>query len=123
MKRGNNSGFTLIEIMIVVSIIGLLVVLALPSFLKSRKQAQGRRTVNDARQMDSAVDQWAIDYNKKDGDTIDTAAVATYLKTSWRSSDVLGNSFSVNSVGVTQIQIHTTTKTKLSGVGVDWGSY
>lgn len=123
MKRGNTSGFTLIEIMIVVSIIGLLVVLALPSFLKARKQSQGRRTVNDARQMDSAVDQWAIDYNKKDGDTVDTAVVASYLKTPWRSKDVLGNAFSVNSVGVTQIQIHTTTKTKLTGVGVDWGSY
>ena len=39
-------------------------------------KAQGRRTVNDARQMDSAVDHWAIDYNKKDGDTVDTTAVA-----------------------------------------------
>src|ERR1035441_9101251 len=78
------AAFTLIEIMIVVAIIGLLAVIALPSMIKARKQSQARRILNDARQMDSAVDLWAIDYNKKDGDTIDTASAATYLKTSWK---------------------------------------
>jgi hypothetical protein len=33
----------------------------LPSFIKARKQSQGRRILNDARQMDAAVDQWAMD--------------------------------------------------------------
>ena len=90
MKQG---GFTLVEIMIVVSIIGLLVVLVLPSFIKSRKQSQGRRIVNDARQLDSAVDQWAMEYSKKDGDPIDTTGAATYLKAGWKTTDVLGNQF------------------------------
>ena len=55
------AAFTLVEIMIVVAIIGLLTVLALPSFIKARKQSQGRRILNDARRMDAAVDQWAMD--------------------------------------------------------------
>src|ERR1035438_8258616 len=62
--RRHMGGFTLVEIMIVVAIIGLLVVLALPSMIKSRKQSQGRRILNDARQMDAAVDQWVREYKK-----------------------------------------------------------
>jgi prepilin-type N-terminal cleavage/methylation domain-containing protein len=119
----HKAAFTLIEIMIVVAIIGLLAVVALPSMIKARKQAQARRTLNDARQMDSAVDQWAIDYNKKDGDAIDTANAASYLKTSWKPNDVLNHAYLVSTVGTSQIDIATTTKSALSGVGVDWGSY
>jgi competence protein ComGC len=126
MTRGTHrqkDAFTLIEIMIVVSIIGLLVVIALPSMIKARKQSQARRTLNDARQMDSAVELWALDYNKKDGDTIDTASAATYLKTSWKPNDVLNHAYVVNTVGTGQINVATTTKSTLSGVGVDWGIY
>ena len=121
--RHHKAAFTLIEIMIVVAIIGLLAVIALPSMIKARKQSQARRVLNDARQMDSAVDQWAIDYNKKDGDAIDTAGAASYLKTSWKPNDVLNHAYGINSVGPTQINVATTTKTALSGVGVDWGIY
>lgn len=120
----SRKGFTLVEIMIVVAIIGLLSVLALPSFIKSRKQAQGRRIMNDVRQMDGAVDQWAMEYAKKDGDAIDTTAVATYLKpNSWDVNDLLGNAYVVGLVGSNQVRIAAATKTALAGVGIDWGSY
>ena len=118
------AGFTLVEIMIVVAIIGLLASLALPSFMKSRKQAQGRRVVNDARQMDGAVDQWAFEFNKKDGDTIDTAGAGTYLKpASWDPGDVLGNAWVIRTVGTNQIGIAVATKSALANVGIDWGPY
>ena len=122
LKR-DGQGFTLVEIMIVVAIIGLLTVLALPSFLKSRKQSQGRRIMNDTRQMDAAVDQWAMEFCKKDGDTIDTVGAATYLKTAWKSNDVLGHAYVLNTVGTGQISIATSTKSALAGVGIDWGVY
>ena len=121
--RRYTSGFTLVEIMIVVAIIGLLVVLALPSMIKARKQSQGRRILNDARQMDAAVDQWAMEYNKKDGDTVDTAAAATYLKSTWKANDILGHPFILNTVGTSQVDIATTTKSALAGVGIDWSTY
>ena len=121
--RNNKAAFTLVEIMIVVAIIGLLAALAVPGFVKARKQSQGRRIINDARQMDAAVDQWALETGQTDTATVNTTSAASYLKTTWKSNDLLGNAYTVNAVGATQIQINATTKTALAGVGIDWGPY
>lgn len=119
----SSAGFTLVEIMIVVAIIGLVAALLLPSLGTARKQSQGRRIINDARQMSSAVDQWAIDNNKKDGDTIVTAQTATYLKGAWPTKDILGNNYRVATVGSNAVTIARRTKNRLAGVGIDWGVY
>jgi type IV pilus assembly protein PilA len=121
--RSNKAAFTLVEIMIVVAIIGLLAALAIPGFVKARKQSQGRRILNDARQMDAAIDQWALENGKKDGDTVITSSAATYLKTAWATNDLLGNLYTVSTVGSGQITVNAATKTALSGVGIDWGAY
>ncbi len=121
--RNNKAAFTLVEIMIVVAIIGLLAALAIPGFVKARKQSQGRRIINDARQMDAAVDQWALENGKKDGDTVDTTAAASYLKTAWKANDLLNNAYTVNTVGATQVVVSATTKSALQGVGIDWGPF
>ncbi len=121
--RRNNAAFTLVEIMIVVAIIGLLAALAVPGFVKARKQSQGRRIINDCRQMDAAIDQWALENGAKDGDTVNTTSAATYLKTSWKTTDLLNNSYVLSAVGATQITISTSTKSALDGVGIDWGIY
>jgi prepilin-type N-terminal cleavage/methylation domain-containing protein len=116
-------GFTLVEIMIVVAIIGLLTVLVVPSLVKARKQSEGRRIVNDARQMNAAVDQWAIDCNMKDGDSINTTETATYLKGAWPKKDILGNNFKLGTVGSTEVTVARKTKNALAGVGIDWGAF
>jgi prepilin-type N-terminal cleavage/methylation domain-containing protein len=121
--RKNRSAFTLVEIMIVVAIIGLLAALAIPGFVKARKQSQGRRILNDARQMDAAIDQWALETGQTDGNAINTTSAATYLKTAWKSNDLLNNAYLVTVVGGTQMGINATTKTALAGVGIDWGAY
>jgi prepilin-type N-terminal cleavage/methylation domain-containing protein len=121
--RSNRAAFTLVEIMIVVAIIGLLAALAIPGFVKARKQSQGRRILNDARQMDAAIDQWALENGKKDGDTVITTSAATYLKTAWPTNDLLGNAYAISTVGAGQVQIDASTKTALSSVGIDWGAY
>ncbi|MBE7558397.1 prepilin-type N-terminal cleavage/methylation domain-containing protein [bacterium] len=51
------SGFTLVEIMIVVAIIGLIVAIAVPSFLKSRRDAQGTTCSAQLEQIFSAIEQ------------------------------------------------------------------
>jgi type II secretory pathway pseudopilin PulG len=109
--------------MIVVAIIGLLAAMILPSFLKSRKQSQGQRIVNDARQMDAAVEQWAMETGQTDGAIVDTVAASSYLKTTWMTSDSLGNWYRISTVGTNQIRISNRTKRALAGVGIDWGHY
>jgi len=118
--RRNKAAFTLVEIMIVVAIIGLLAALAIPGFVK---QSQGRRIINDARQMDAAIVQWALKKGKKDNDAINTTEAATYLKSEWKANDLLNNAYSVGAVGSNQVKISGTTKTALDGVGLDWGPY
>ncbi len=63
MKR-LKSGFTLVEIMIVVAIIALLAVIAIPSFASARVRAQRTACINNLRQIDGAKDQWALDNNQ-----------------------------------------------------------
>src|SRR2546422_7512478 len=112
--RSNKAAFTLVEIMIVVAIIGLLAALAIPGFVKARKQSQGRRILNDARQMDAAIDQWALETGQVDGATVNTTLAASYLKSAWKSNDLLGNAYAIGSVGTNQVQIAASTKTALT---------
>ncbi len=123
--RNDRSAFTLVEIMIVVAIIGLLAALAVPGFVKARKQSQGRRTLNDCRQQDAAIDQWALETGQTDGATVNTTGAASYLKTAWKTQDLLGNAFGPTTmlVGTGQILISTATKSSLANVGIDWGPY
>ena len=119
----SGSAFTLLEIMIVVGIIGLLCMLVIPGFMRDRKLSEARRIINDARQMDIAIDQWGMEMGVSNGAPIDTVGAAKYLKRPWPITDMMGNAYVVNTVGPTQIQIAVTTKAALDGVGIDWGAY
>jgi len=60
-RRSAATGFTLVEIMIVVVIIGLLAAMAIPAFQRSRQRSQAARLTNDFRQYDSAFQRYAME--------------------------------------------------------------
>jgi prepilin-type N-terminal cleavage/methylation domain-containing protein len=63
-------GFTLLEIMIVVGIIGLLAAIAIPNFMNARANSQANSCINNLRQIDTAIQQVAFEQNKHVGDTL-----------------------------------------------------
>jgi prepilin-type N-terminal cleavage/methylation domain-containing protein len=67
LLRGRD-GFTLIEILIVVCIIGILVGVAMPAFLKSRTQARKQVCIDTLAQIESAKQLWGVETGKKNGD-------------------------------------------------------
>ena len=69
-KNARKSGFTLVEIMIVVAIIGLLAAIAIPNFVKSRATSQANACINNLRQIDAAASQFALEKGKKTSDPI-----------------------------------------------------
>ncbi|MBI3850854.1 MAG: prepilin-type N-terminal cleavage/methylation domain-containing protein [Verrucomicrobia bacterium] len=73
------SGFTLVEIMIVVAIIGLLAVIAIPNFVRARTTSQMNACINNLRQIDSAKQQWALETKQTTTATPTTADVRSYL--------------------------------------------
>ncbi len=94
-KRG---GFTLVEIMIVVAIIALLAAIAVPNFLRARKRSQATQVLEDLRLIDAAIDQYAIETNKSQGDAVNFTDIQSYLKTGSKlynsaGLDLLGNPF------------------------------
>jgi prepilin-type N-terminal cleavage/methylation domain-containing protein len=80
IKTNRKSGFTLVEIMIVVAIIGLLAAIAIPNFVKARTTAQKNACINNLRQIDGAKEQWALENRKGAADAVTSADVIPYIK-------------------------------------------
>ena len=79
-RTSRQGGFTLVEIMIVVAIIGLLASIAVPNFVKARTTAQMNACISNLRQIDGAIQQWALDTKQGDTATVTAADILPYLK-------------------------------------------
>src|ERR1700688_839573 len=124
----SHKGFTLVEIMIVVAIIALLAAIAVPGFLRARKRSQASRILNDLRMIDSACDQYAIETNRRTGNTVAVTDWTNYLKKGSllynSGNSLLGNSYGAQKVDTipTVIPADYASLSDVAGIGF-WSSY
>lgn len=108
MKARNSSkGFTLVEIMIVVVIIGLLAAMAIPAFQKVRTESQKKSITNNIRQLTAAADQYFLEH----GTTSVTVA------------NLVGQDSYVKSLDATSGETYPTTLEQGSEYNVSWPAY
>jgi prepilin-type N-terminal cleavage/methylation domain-containing protein len=82
IRKNSVAAFTLVEIMIVVAIIGLLAAIAVPNFVKARTTAQMNACINNLRQIDGAIQQWALEQKKAADANVTYSDVTPFLKNS-----------------------------------------
>ena len=75
-----NSGFTLVEIMIVVGIIGLLAAVAVPNFIQTRNYSRSSICINNLRLIDAAKEQYALEWSLQAGTATTSTDCTPYLK-------------------------------------------
>jgi prepilin-type N-terminal cleavage/methylation domain-containing protein len=80
MNTSRKAGFTLVEIMIVVAIIGLLAAIAIPNFVRARATSQKNACINNLRQIDGAIQQWALENNQGINATVTTTDIKPYIR-------------------------------------------
>ena len=98
--RASRRGFTLLEILIVVAVLGILVGMAFPNFLKSRTNAQKQICIENLSQIESAKQIWGVETAKKDGDApedTDLFGVTLYMKK--RPDCPAGGEYNLTAVG------------------------
>jgi prepilin-type N-terminal cleavage/methylation domain-containing protein len=89
ISRRNEYGFTLVEIMIVVAVIGLLAAMGIPHALHAYARAQRGACICQLRQIESAKQQWALDSGQGGGATPTEAEIAPFLTRSGSTANLV----------------------------------
>lgn len=99
IQAGRKAGFTLVEIMIVVAIIGLLAAIAVPNFVRARESAQLNSILNNLRLIEGAKDQWALENKKTTGASPTSTSLEVYLRNSEWVQKLAGETYLINPIG------------------------
>ena len=103
IRTSSQAGFTLVEIMIVVALIGLLATIATPTWVRARTNSQMNTCVNNLRQIDGAKQQWALETKQSTNAIPGYSDISGYLKNSVScptagSDTSFGGSYEVNNI-------------------------
>ena len=99
LNSGSRSGFTLIELMIVVGVIALLTTIAVPNLARARDTSRLNMIYSNLRALDAAKDQWALDNNQATGTPVAGLGVLTNYFRGGGIQDVLHETYVPNPVG------------------------
>lgn len=102
-RNKKSAGFTLVEIMIVVLIIGILLAIAIPNFVQARERSRSKACIANLKQIDSAKQQYLMDQNLSTMPaTVDLTTtgglVPTYIRTT--PTCPAGGTYTVNGATV-----------------------
>jgi prepilin-type N-terminal cleavage/methylation domain-containing protein len=79
-KTCGKDGFSLVEIMIVVAIIGLLASIAIPSYAKAKERAYMTTCINNLQKIDGAIHLWSLDMKKDEQQPVTYSDIRSYLR-------------------------------------------
>ena len=100
-------GLTILELIIAVSIIGILVTIAIPAYQRPRERVQASLCINNLRVIRTAKQLWAIEHNQAEGDTPSLEDLLPYLRSEAHlkcpsvrgAAPILTEHYEINAVG------------------------
>jgi prepilin-type N-terminal cleavage/methylation domain-containing protein len=100
-RKSRMPGFTMVEIMIVVALIGLLATIATPTWVHARTQSQLNTCINNLRQIDAAKQQWGLEFKQVMTATPNFSDLSSYMKNTvvcpaGGVSATFGSTYSIN---------------------------